>query len=106
VEECALLLTDVDEGGLDSREHSLDPPQVDVAHRAPVVGTVHQQFDQPIVFQDSNAGFPLASVDQDFTLQMRPQTPLETTDRKRKRARRACPPLDEEHAARARRCWA
>jgi hypothetical protein len=65
-----------------------------------VVGAIYQQLYQPIVFQDSEAGFPLASIDQDFTLQMRPQPPLETANEKR--ARRACPPLVEEHAARAR----
>ena len=38
----------------------------------PVVGTIHQQLYQAVVFQDRHAGFPLASVDQDLALQMMP----------------------------------
>src|SRR3954463_248520 len=103
VEECALFLTDVDECRLNAREHRLDSAQVDITNGTAVVGTIHQQLNQAIVFQDSHAGLALAPVDQDFTLQMRPQPPLELYE---KRAlRRACPPPTEEHAARA-RCWA
>jgi hypothetical protein len=69
VEERALLLPDVDEGGLDSREHRLDPTEIDVTDGAAVVGAVYQELDQSVVFQDGHAGFPLAPVDQDFTLQ-------------------------------------
>ena len=70
VEEGALLLTDVDEGRLDAGQHRLDPSEVDVADRAAMVGTVDQQLDQPVVFQDRHAGFPLAPVDQDLALQV------------------------------------
>ena len=70
VEERALLLTDVDEGGLDTGQHRLDPAEVDVTDRAPVVGAVDQQLDQTVVFQDGHAGFPLAPVDQDLALQV------------------------------------
>ena len=71
VEEGALLLTDVHERGLDSGEDGFDPSEVDVADGAAVVGTVDQQLDQPIVFQDRHAGFPLAPVDEDLALHER-----------------------------------
>ena len=72
VEEGALLLPDVHEGGLDAREHRLDPAEIDVADRAAMVGAVDQQLDQPVVFQDGHAGLPLAPVDQDLALQACP----------------------------------
>ena len=77
VEERALLLADVDEGRLDARQHRLDPTQVDVADRAAMVGPVHQQLDQTVVFQDGHAGFPLAPVDQDLALQVMPSAAAE-----------------------------
>ena len=70
VQEGALLLADVDERGLNARQHRLDPSEVDVADRAAVVGAVDQQLDQAVVFQDRHAGFPLAPVDQDLALQV------------------------------------
>jgi len=70
VQKRALLLPDIDEGGLDAGKHRLHPAQVDVPHRAAVVGAVYQELHQSIVFQDRHPGFPLASVDQDLTLQV------------------------------------
>jgi hypothetical protein len=75
VKEGALFLTDIYESGLNPGKHRFDSSQVDVTDRAAVIGTIHQQFDQPIIFQDGHAGFALASIDQDFTLQVRPQPP-------------------------------
>ena len=69
MEKGALLLPDVDEGGLDAGEHRLDPAEVDVADHAAVVGTVDQQLDEPVVLEDGHAGLPLAPVDQDLALQ-------------------------------------
>ena len=69
VEERALFLADVDEGRLDARQNGFDPAEIDVADGAPVVGTVDQQLDQAVVLEDRHAGFPLASVDQNFALQ-------------------------------------
>ncbi len=69
VEEGALLLPDVHERGLNAGQHRFDPAEVDVADRAPVVGAIHQQLDQPVVLQDRHPGFPLAPVDQDLALQ-------------------------------------
>jgi hypothetical protein len=69
VKKRALFLTDIDEGGLDTRKDGLDPAKVNVAHGAAVVGTIHQQLYQTVVFQDGHAGFPLASIDQDLALQ-------------------------------------
>ena len=83
MEEGALLLPDVDEGRLDAGEDRLDPAEVDVADGAAVIGPVDQELDQPVVFQDGHAGFPLAPVDQDLTLQTGPPQPP--------RARTACP---------------
>jgi hypothetical protein len=102
VEKGALFLADVDERRLNTGKHRFDPAQIDVAHAPAVVGAIHQQLHQAVVFQDRHAGLPLAPVDQDFTLQVRPQPPLELN--KKRALRRACPPPNEEHAARA-RCW-
>ena len=70
VKKGALLQTDVDKGGLDAGKDRLHPAQVDVADGAAVVGTVHQQLHQSVVFQDGHAGLPLAPVDQDLALQV------------------------------------
>jgi hypothetical protein len=75
VEKRALLLADVHERGLDAGQYRLDPAQVDITDGAAVVGPIDQELDQPIVFQDGHAGFPLAPVDQDLALQDRPQPP-------------------------------
>ena len=69
MQEGALFLPDVDERGLDAGQDRLDPAEVDVTDGAPMVGAVHQQLDQPIVFQDGHAGLPLAPIDQDLALQ-------------------------------------
>jgi hypothetical protein len=76
VKECAFFLTDIDEGCLNAGENCFDTSEVDVTDRAAVIGPVHQQFYQPIVFQDGHAGFPLAPIDQDFTLQCDLSRPL------------------------------
>jgi hypothetical protein len=70
VKEGALFLSDVHKRGLNARKHCLDPPQVDVADCAPVIGTIHQQLYESVIFQDGHASFALASVDQDLTLQV------------------------------------
>jgi hypothetical protein len=69
VEERALLLTNVDEGGLDARQDRFDAAEIDVTDGPPVIGTIDQQLGQPIVLEDRHAGFALASVDQNFALQ-------------------------------------
>jgi hypothetical protein len=70
VQKRAFFLTDVDESGLNARKNRLYPAEVDVADRAAMVGAVHQQLNQSIVFQDGHPGFPLAPVDQDLALQV------------------------------------
>jgi hypothetical protein len=70
VKERAFFLTNVDEGGLNTGKHRLDSAQVDVTYRTPVVGTIHEQLYESVIFQDGHAGFALASVDQDLTLQV------------------------------------
>jgi len=72
VEESTLFQPNVYKGRLNPGEHRLDSSQIDIADSASVIGTVDQQLDQPIIFQDGHASFPLAPIDQDFTLQMRP----------------------------------
>jgi hypothetical protein len=42
-----------------------------------VVGPVHEQLYQTVVFQDGHAGFPLAPVDQDLALQVMPSAAAE-----------------------------
>ncbi len=49
VQEGALLGSDVDERSLDPRQDSLDFAEVDVAHRAAGVGTIHQEFNKAVV---------------------------------------------------------
>ncbi len=66
----ALLLTYVDKRSLDAGEHRLDPAQVDVPDTAAVVWPIHQELYQSVIFQDGHAGFPLAPIDQDLTLQL------------------------------------
>jgi hypothetical protein len=46
-----------------------------------MVGTIYQQLYQPIVFQDGHAGFALAPIDQDFTLQCDLSRPWESKTR-------------------------
>jgi hypothetical protein len=70
VQEGAFLLTDIDESCLDPGKDGLYPTQVDVTNRAAMVGAVHQQLYQSIIFQDGHTGFPLTPVDQDLTLQL------------------------------------
>ena len=94
VEEGALFLTDVHEGGLNARQHRLDPAEVDVADGPPVVGAIHQQLHQPVVLEDGHAGLPLAPVDQDLALQaVRPR-----------RGRRSCTPHPGSQLVRIRLC--
>jgi hypothetical protein len=69
VEEGALLLTDVHEGGLDAWQDGFDPAKIDVPDGTPMVGPVDEKLDQAVVFEDGHAGLPLAPVDQDFALQ-------------------------------------
>ena len=68
MEKGALLLTDVHERGLDSGEDGSTRAEVDVADGAAVIGTVDQQLDQPIIFQDRHPGLALAPIDQNLAL--------------------------------------
>jgi len=70
VEECALLLANVHEGGLDAGQDSFDPAEVDVPDGAPMVGPIDEKLDQAVVFEDGQAGFPLAPVDENLALQL------------------------------------
>jgi hypothetical protein len=90
VKKGALVETDIDEGRLNSGKYRVDPAEIDVAYAPAMIGAIDQQFDQTVVFQDGDAGLTLASVDQNFTLQMRPQPPLEL--RKNALSGLACPP--------------
>jgi len=71
VEKRALFRPDVDEGGLDPRQHGLDRAQVDVAHHAAGVGTIHQELSKAVVLEDGHARLARAPTDQDFALQSR-----------------------------------
>jgi hypothetical protein len=69
MKESALFLPDIDEGGLNTGKDGLDPAEVDVSDGTTMIGTIHQQLYQPVVFQDGHAGLPLAPIDQDLALQ-------------------------------------
>ena len=71
MEKRALLLPDVHERGLYSGEDGVDPSEVDVADGAAVIGAVDEELDQPIIFQDRQARFALAPVDEDLALHER-----------------------------------
>src|SRR2546425_1015452 len=62
VEESAFLLADVDECRLDSRQHRFDSAEIDIADRSTVIRPVDEELGQAVVFEDSHAGLPLASV--------------------------------------------
>jgi hypothetical protein len=103
VKKGAFFLTDIHERGLNAGKDRLDPTKVDVTDCATMIGTVDQQLYQPVVFQDSHSGFPLASIDQDLTLQI-----YDLSCRRRRETRvPAGLPTTEEGACRenARRCW-
>src|SRR5205814_8127296 len=76
VEEGALFGADIDERGLDARQDGFHLAEVDVAHRAVGIGTIHQEFNKAVVLQDGHAGLPRVPADQDFALQsMFPRSP-------------------------------
>ena len=64
MEEGRLIGADVDERRLDSRQHRLDLPVVDVADHPPGFRTVDEQLNELVVLQDCDAGFPLRRVDE------------------------------------------
>src|SRR5207244_1294633 len=55
VEKGALFRPDVDERGLYPRKHGLDRAEVDVAHHAAGVRTIHQELNKAVVLQDRDA---------------------------------------------------
>src|SRR5881296_2175714 len=69
VEERALFRPDVDECGLDPRQDGLDRAEVDVAHHAAGVGTIHQELNKAVVLQDRDAGFACGPADENFPFQ-------------------------------------
>src|SRR6266516_4836386 len=60
---------DVDERGLNPRQHRVHRAEVDVAHHAAGVGTIHQEFNKAVVLQDGHAGLPRAPADEYFPFQ-------------------------------------
>jgi hypothetical protein len=70
VEEGALFQADVHEGGLDAWQNRFNAAEIDVSNGSPVIRTIHEQFDEPLVLQDRHTGFPLAPVYQDLALQV------------------------------------
>jgi len=61
-------MPDVEKRRLNAGEHRVDPPQVNVADHAPVVGPIHQQLDEAVVLQDGHAGLALAAIDENLAL--------------------------------------
>src|SRR5439155_6132642 len=69
VEKGALIRPDVDECGLDPRKHGLDRAEVDVAHHAAGVGTIHQKLNKAVVLQDRHARLACGPADENFPFQ-------------------------------------
>src|SRR5207237_10678136 len=81
VEKGALFGSDVDEGGLDSREHGLDRAQVDIAHHAAGVRTIHQELNKAVVLQDRHASLARGPADEYFSFQSRCPRPRSANSR-------------------------
>src|SRR5207247_1676160 len=60
VEKRTLFRPDVDERGLNPGQDRVHGAEVDVAHHAAGVGTIHQEFNKAVVLQDGHAGLARA----------------------------------------------
>src|SRR5689334_4020590 len=69
VEKGALFGADVDEGRLYPRKHGLDRAEVDIAHHAAGVRTIHQELNKAVVLQDRDARFARGPADENFPFQ-------------------------------------
>jgi hypothetical protein len=67
VKERAFFGSDVDERGLNAGEHRFHTSEVDVADHAAGLGTVDQKFNELVVLDDGDPGFPRVRVDQDLS---------------------------------------
>ena len=91
VEEGALVGPYVDEGRLDPRQDGFDLAEVDVAHRAAGIGTIHQQLNKGVVLQNRHAGLPRAAIDQNFPFQRCLRRSPRTRRAAKRRPRAGCP---------------
>src|SRR3989441_2476544 len=69
VEKGALFRPDVDERGLYPRKHGFDRAEVDIAHHAAGVRTIHQEFNKAVVLQDRDARLACGPADEYFPFQ-------------------------------------
>src|SRR2546425_10817594 len=75
VEKGALFRPDVDERGLYPRKHGLDRAEVDIAHHAAGVRTIHQELNKAGVLQDRDASLACGPADENFPFQSKGPRP-------------------------------
>src|SRR5256885_7138413 len=75
MEEGTLLGANVDEGGLDSGEHGIDPAQINVTDHASVVWTIDEKLYELAVLQNRDPRFARSRVNEDFSFHRCPPQP-------------------------------
>src|SRR5439155_11460978 len=81
VKKGALFRPDVDERGLYPRKHGLDRAEVDVAHHAAGVRTIHQELNKAVVLQDRDASLACGPADENFPFQSKCPRPRPSSSR-------------------------
>src|SRR5205823_13817022 len=81
VEKGALFRPDVDERGLYPRKHGLDRAEVDIAHHAAGVRTIHQELNKAVGLQDRDASFACGPADENFPSQSKCPPPRSANSR-------------------------
>jgi hypothetical protein len=70
MEETSLLQTNIDEGGLHTRQDSRYPPLIDVADEASSLISLKVELGEDRIFLDSNAGLKTGRVYDNFALHL------------------------------------
>src|SRR2546429_222314 len=81
VEKGALFRSDVDERGLYPRKHGLDRAEVDIAHHAAGIRTIHQELNKAVVLQDRDASLACGPADENFPFQSKCPRPRSANSR-------------------------
>jgi hypothetical protein len=72
VKEGTLFRAYVDERGLDAGKHGINPTNENVTNQPFDVGSVDEQLNQLVVFENRDAGFSIYCADQDFSFHQKP----------------------------------
>src|SRR3989475_1321578 len=81
VEKGALFRSDVDERGLYPRKHGLDRPEVDIAHHAAGIRTIHQELNKAVGLQDRDARLAGGPAGEKFPFQSKCPRPRSANSR-------------------------